>query len=331
MRPLSSDSVDYSVLFPRPSHAAEHGGRIEQTVEGDFGFATSRAWYLPSIAIAVINGELRSNLHIRQHEERECTVINSIYTIKGGLASSFGGVHKKLSLAEGFHQFVYRSDVMDEHLVSASGREFAILRIAIDCPRFLGLLSLDEKWCDDLRFRIRSKEPIVGTGQSLKISSVMYRTISDIINCPLSGSLGTIFLEGKVLELLAYQLHQYHSIDLAQHMPMSRSDREIFFEIKAYLTDTFEKEHSLRSLSRQFGINECKLKKGFRELFGTTVFGYIHAMKMQQARTLMEEAGYTVSEVASRTGYKNPNHFSAAFKKQFGLSPSVIRKAQIVS
>jgi AraC-like DNA-binding protein len=86
----------------------------------------------------------------------------------------------------------------------------------------------------------------------------------------------------------------------------------------------------LRSLARQFGINEFKLKKGFRELFGATVFGYIHTLKMHHARTMMEEAGASVSQAASRTGYKNANHFSAAFKKQFGMSPSALRGTQVL-
>ncbi|GAB3499929.1 hypothetical protein GCM10027341_24230 [Spirosoma knui] len=64
------------------------------------------------------------------------------------------------------------------------------------------------------------------------------------------------------------------------------------------------------------------MKKGYKELFNTTVFGHIHQLRMQKARQLLAEKVMNVSETADYIGYSNVSSFSAEFKKRFGYSPS---------
>lgn len=80
------------------------------------------------------------------------------------------------------------------------------------------------------------------------------------------------------------------------------------------------------ALSKLIGINEYKLKKGFKELFGTTIFGYIHQNRMTLAKSLLLDTTKSVKEVAYQIGYSSPQHFSNAFKKEFGVTPNSIRK-----
>lgn len=331
MRFENSTSIDHSALLTPSSGIAGNGSFRTHTAEGEFGTVISQNWLLPTISITSVRGVLRKDLHIRHYDESECSAVNSCYVMKGSIRSMFAGADKEFSLTKGRQNFIYKPQVMDDHVLSAEDNQLSLLHVTVDRSRFLELLCMDEKWCDELRGRILSKQLVSGGDHPLTISSAMYRTLDDIMNCPITGSLGTMLLEAKVLELVVYQLHQYHNFKIAFNRPVSRSDREIFFEIKTYLSNTLEKDHSLRSLSREFGINEFKLKKGFKELFGITVFSYIHALKMQQARAMMEETGLTVSQAASRTGYKNPNHFSVAFKRQFGLSPSSLRKSPVLN
>ena len=67
-----------------------------------------------------------------------------------------------------------------------------------------------------------------------------------------------------------------------------------------------------------------KLKKSFKELFGIPVIEYLYNLKMEHARKMLYEQGMYVSEVSSIVGYKNPNHFSTAFKRKFGVKPSKV-------
>ncbi len=80
-------------------------------------------------------------------------------------------------------------------------------------------------------------------------------------------------------------------------------------------------------LSRRVNLNDFKLKKGFRQVFGTSVFGYLRQVRMEQARMLLEQARMNVTQVALNVGYANPSHFAAAFKGQFGINPGGVLKA----
>jgi AraC-like DNA-binding protein len=76
-------------------------------------------------------------------------------------------------------------------------------------------------------------------------------------------------------------------------------------------------------LARIVGINDCKLKAGFRHVFGTTVFGYLHDCRMERSRQLLEAGEMTVTEAAQAVGFVSRGHFAAAFKRRFGVNPSV--------
>jgi AraC-like DNA-binding protein len=95
--------------------------------------------------------------------------------------------------------------------------------------------------------------------------------------------------------------------------------------VKEHLHDTFLHEHSLTNLARQFGVNTNKLMNSFKLLFGKSIFEFIQELRMDYAQHLLREQDLQITEVARTIGYKNPNHFSAAFKRRFGFCPSAIR------
>lgn len=73
-------------------------------------------------------------------------------------------------------------------------------------------------------------------------------------------------------------------------------------------------------------LNEFKLKKGFKLLFGKSVFGYIKGLRMEHATRLLKDNKYGVEEVAYLLGYEHGQHFSTAYKKHTGVSPSRVRR-----
>ena len=64
-----------------------------------------------------------------------------------------------------------------------------------------------------------------------------------------------------------------------------------------------------------------KLKEGFKQLYGDTVYAYLLDHKMEEARRMLEERQYNVNEVGLKLGYSTASHFIAAFKKKFGTTP----------
>jgi AraC-like DNA-binding protein len=113
-----------------------------------------------------------------------------------------------------------------------------------------------------------------------------------------------------------------------QYQPkISKRDRELIEGVRAYLTKTFLEAHTMNSLAREFGTNTHKLMTLFKKTFDTSIFDYLNTLKMDHAKRMLEEQGCYVSEVARELGYKNPHHFTAAFKRRFGICPSKLKSA----
>ncbi|UYN85360.1 MAG: helix-turn-helix transcriptional regulator [Cyclobacteriaceae bacterium] len=102
-------------------------------------------------------------------------------------------------------------------------------------------------------------------------------------------------------------------------------DGEVCSSIRHYLIQHFLEDHTLEKLSRYFGINPNKLMYLFRKAFNKSVFEYLAELRMEFAKRLLQKGNMRVVDVARAIGYKNPNHFSTAFKRRFGVSPTAIK------
>jgi AraC-like DNA-binding protein len=73
------------------------------------------------------------------------------------------------------------------------------------------------------------------------------------------------------------------------------------------------------------GINEFKLKHGFKEVFKNTVFGYLSDYKLLKAKELLADSSKDIKSISDELGYSSVQHFSNAFSKKFGISPGKAR------
>ena len=86
------------------------------------------------------------------------------------------------------------------------------------------------------------------------------------------------------------------------------------------------KHFCLDRLADMVGINENKLKIGFRELFEISPYKYLVKLRLEKARELLEESDDTVQEISDKVGFESYNGLSVAFKSAFQLSPTQYRK-----
>lgn len=155
----------------------------------------------------------------------------------------------------------------------------------------------------------------------------MHLALQQIMNCPYQGWTRQFYLESKALELLILWLTQASNLDKTpKSCTLSPSDIDCLYQAKDFLTCNLRKPPSLLELARQVGLNDRKLKQGFRQLFGTTVFGYLHNYRMQQAQQLLIAGQMNVKETARLVGYASQSSFNAAFKKTFGVNPKALHR-----
>lgn len=132
-----------------------------------------------------------------------------------------------------------------------------------------------------------------------------------------------LLIESKSLEWLVLILDQPIFSPCRAITPL-RDAREAnaLSAVARLMESRYAEDHSIAGLSRAVHLNEFKLKRGFKELYGTTVFGYLRQIRMEKAREMLRLQKNSVIEVANAVGYSNPSHFARAFKQAFGINPS---------
>jgi AraC-like DNA-binding protein len=151
------------------------------------------------------------------------------------------------------------------------------------------------------------------------------RTVLDaLLNHSYSGALENIFVNAKVHELLVYSIEclvDEKEEGFACKFLADESGRERIYMARDILLQRIGEPITIKQLSRKVAINECYLKKGFKEVFGTTIFDFYQQQRMEHAKYLLYEKGLSVTDVSALLGYSSISHFSAAFKKHTGLKP----------
>jgi AraC-like DNA-binding protein len=154
--------------------------------------------------------------------------------------------------------------------------------------------------------------------------------IDALLNHNYSDSLENIFINAQSQMLLLYSLDCMigeKELDVINcKFLANEADREKIAKAREILIENIGEPITIKALSRRVAINECYLKKGFKELYGTTIFDFYQSQRMEHARYLLYEKGLSVTEVSMMLGYSSISHFSIAFKKHTGLKPCELLK-----
>jgi AraC family transcriptional regulator, transcriptional activator of the genes for pyochelin and ferripyochelin receptors len=294
---------------------------------GDFWFKHLLA---PGLHVSFVDWQVPGeDFRLEGNEETADITLN--FQVSGHLFSHFDSLQHPLDMRPGRHNLIHTPEPGEQHLVK-SGDRIQMCHFSISPATFRHYLDENEAWTQPFLQKLERKEPFSASPSPLGITPAMIEAIGDLKHCVFTGHARRLFLEAKTTELLVLHLDQVQQQVLigGKSQPLQRGDIEKLHALKTYLDQHFLQEFTLALLCTQFGLNEFKLKKGFKLLFGTTVFGYIQELRMQQARLLLLERVLNVNEVADKLGYTNPNHFSTAFKKHFGMSPGgLVRGARM--
>lgn len=145
-----------------------------------------------------------------------------------------------------------------------------------------------------------------------------------LLNHSYTGNLANIFVNAQAQLLLLYSLDdllEKPADTSSLKFLANEADREKLLKAKEILLQHISDPITIKALSRKVAMNECYLKKGFKAMFGTTIFDFYQCQRMEHAKYLLYEKNLTVTEVSIQLGYSSISHFSIAFKKHTGLKP----------
>ncbi|ELR71168.1 Transcriptional regulator, AraC family [Fulvivirga imtechensis AK7] len=229
-----------------------------------------------------------------------------------------------LPTQQGTHNILFFPPIQDRFVQCMGARKNKVLEIHLTQKYFTSLLERNFPQAADFLRKMENMEFAGMHSHHLSITGPMTLLINDILNCNKTGTLRKLYFEARILELLMLQLEQIEGLERPVNQ-LSRYDVERLQEAKWIVENNMEHPYSIPQLATKVGINEFKLKKGFKQLFKNTVFGYIFDIRMEQARELLLESNKSITEIADIIGYKNAHHFSTAFKRKYGMLPSKMR------
>jgi AraC family transcriptional regulator len=148
--------------------------------------------------------------------------------------------------------------------------------------------------------------------------------IEALLNHTYTDTLQNIFINAQTQILLLYSMDcmvgEKEETFTCKFLA-NEADREKIIKAREVLLQHIGEPITIKALSRKVAINECYLKKGFKEIFGTTIFDFYQSQRMEHAKYLLYDKALSVTEVSMLLGYSSISHFSTAFKKHTGIKP----------
>lgn len=235
------------------------------------------------------------------------------------LVTSLGGIGTA-ELREGAYNLVKAVAPQYECLFNAR-KEYQMLLLHYRPAMLQQLEPMFPKLCKG-----NAIKPMVFTRRSSFINHHMQQVISQIINHPFDSNTAALYLEGKIREYLLVMLQHVFRVRLPRYRFAQRDIDKLTEARRLLLQDLQAKPLTIAELAKACGLNEFKLKLGFRQLFDNSVFGCLHDARMNKARELLINTDKPLKEICVMTGYPRITNFITAFRRHFGRTPGWIRR-----
>jgi AraC-like DNA-binding protein len=149
--------------------------------------------------------------------------------------------------------------------------------------------------------------------------SAPIRTLAQaLLRPPYGGTMARLYQQAKVLELLAHQFDLLGDMGRAVVEPLGHEQRRIR-EARERLLADLRAPPDLETLAAAVGLPPKRLNRGFRLLYGTTVFDYLRA-------ALEAGSALPLKQLAWELGYNQASNFVTAFRRRFGVPPGAYRR-----
>ncbi|MBG9775395.1 helix-turn-helix transcriptional regulator [Brevibacillus laterosporus] len=300
-----NENVLNKILGHSPVESFEHYGRIPSHLgEGYFSCIQLRDGMELQISDMVLHENVSFDVGIRYPH------LELAFTIDGGGYFSVDGQNKDIVTEAGSAQLVYLNDTKF-HAEHSKEKRFTHLELRMDAKLWGSLFQNVEVRFDQPFFHLQDT-----------IRPKMQVLLQQLRNCSYSGSAKRLYMEGKTLELLALFIYEMEMGQVKKSTSLKKDDIDRIYLARDILVKMLGQPPSLLALSRLIQLNDYKLKIGFKEVFGMTVFEFVRQQRMEKARILLENNSISVSQASSLVGYHNFSHFASLFRKTYGVNPS---------
>ena len=194
----------------------------------------------------------------------------------------------------------------------------SVVSLVISIKKFHGLFSEDAGHIHFLSPENNTKKYY----DTRNITPAMSVVLSQILEAKIHESIKPLYFKGKVYELLSLFFNKNEDTDVEQ-CPFLVDEENVrkIRKAKEIILNQMTDPPTLQGLASEIGLNIKKLKEGFKQIYGDTVFGYLLDFKMNEAKSMLDTKQYNINEISIKLGYSTSSHFISAFKKKFGTTP----------
>ena len=281
----------------------------------------------PGLVMVSIKQE--ENQHLDFNFEVDQTFLSITYCLTGEGSTTYSGNHGKpetisMSPSTGVFSF-FPNSWGTTSTVPGSPKQF--LRLFIEPGLFFNYLGDDIDLVPNDISTIYDDPDRSGLVSQFHLCHQEQSIVYQLLNSPFQGAAKRFLLEGGALELFGYATAKLMRENKSKKDPsLSKNDIEALNYARKLLVEDLSQPPTTMQLSQLTGLNEFKLKNGFRKLFSSSIYQYFQNNRMSIAKDLLQEGRLNVSSVAWEVGYINVSHFIAAFKKKYGVNPGNILK-----
>lgn len=193
-----------------------------------------------------------------------------------------------------------------------------VISLIISIQKFHGLFSNDANHIPFLSEENKDRKYYKEEDTSPSMAIVL----SQLFHYNLNPQIKNLYYKGKGYELLSLYFNRSEDPN-AEQCPFLVDEENVLKIRKAkdHIIANMAEPPGLEELAEKVGLSLKKLKMGFKQIYGDTVYGYLFDYKMNYARQLLDSGSYNVNEVGLKIGYSTGSHFITAFKKKFATTP----------
>jgi len=239
------------------------------------------------------------------------------FCIKGNAAFQFNNGNYTLNINEQTSLLLYNPQ-RDLPIHLDISPESSLISILISIKKFHGLFSEEANYISFLSEDNKDKKYY----KDGKITPSVSIVLNQLINYNLNQSIKNLYFKGKAYELLSLYFNKSEGTNIEQ-CPFLVDESNVLKIRKAkdIIISRMAEPPSLQELADEIELSLKKLKEGFKQIYGDSVFSFLFDYKMEVARKLLEAGEHNVNEVGLKIGYSTASHFIAAFKKKYGTTP----------
>lgn len=265
--------------------------------------------------ILKFQNETRSNKLFKR--ELNAHFIQFHFCVKGAGSFSFNNGNYQLPVAEGNSLLLYNPE-RDLPIAVTVEPQSWLVSILLPIVKFHRLFSNEANYITFLSAENKGKKYY----KDAPISPSMAIVLNQLINYNLHPLVRPLYFKGKAYELLSLYFNRPAQADIEQCPFLVDEDNVTKIKrAKEIVIARMAEPPTLTQLSEEINLPLNKLKEGFKQIYGDTVFSFLFDYKMEVARQLLVTGSYNVNEVGLKVGYSTASHFISAFKKKFGTTP----------